>query len=416
MSEDERYFDGVVPVWDAIACELKDTSPEGSWLLTKILLIANAILFIVLGQYMWPYTTAYQTFPYPACVLSGTCWSQIVNGMFAHADFPHIIGNMFFLYIVGDNVEITFGRLKYLIIYFTSGIAAAFTQSMYSLAISPNTLGVLMVGASGAISGLIGAYLLTYPGSAMCYCIGFRFIFKCFRVRATTYLGLWILFQFVYPLIVSNVAIVAHLGGLVTGAALALLLANRERIEDLRVRMWRGFIRGLDPGEDELRRHSLSAVGAGALVVAALFLIGVSAIAAYNAPAYDGRYAVVYGITERVLVSYSVPSPIYTWPEMPPYGHVTYEPEPTYVTRVREVRLIFTSNLTIVERVYTWPDTVVFAVLRTDFMAEVTATAAVATIAASSYLIYAVVGGKHREVEVTYVSPEMVRRLRAAPS
>ena len=411
MSENERYFRGVVPVWDAIACELKDTSPEGSWILTKILIIANAILFIILGQYMWPYTTAYKTFPYPLCVLSGTCWTQIINGMFAHADLIHIIGNMLFLYIVGDNVEITFGKLKYLIIYFASGIAAAFTQSMYSLALSPSTLGVLMVGASGAISGLIGAYLLTYPGSAMCYCIGFRFIFKCFKVRATTYLGLWILFQFVYPLIASNVAIVAHLGGLVTGAALALLLADRGRIEELRVRLWRGFVRGLDPGEEELKRHSLSSLGTGALVAAAVFLIAVSAMASYYAPAYDGKVAVVYGITEKVFVGYTTTVTKHPWSQFPSYDYV-----PVYSTRLREVRYIITSNRSIVDKVWTWPDTVLLAVVSTYYMAEVTVTAASIIIAASAYLIYAVARGRHKEIEVTYVSPEMVRRLRAAPA
>lgn len=383
MSEDRSYFDGVVPVWKALACELKDTSPEGSWVITKLLLLANIVLFVVFWQYMQTYTTAYRAFPYPVCVLSGTCWPQIINGMFAHADIIHLIGNMFFLYIVGDNVEITFGKIKYFLIYFVSGLVAVFTQSMFALILSQDTLGVLMVGASGAISGLIGAYLLTYPGSAMCYCIGCRVIFKCFKVRATTYLGIWILFQFVYPFIASNVAIVAHLGGLVTGAALALLLADKKRIGELRVRIWRGFVRGLDPGENELRRHSLSAIGAGGLVLATLFLIGISAMAIYCVPSYDNEFAIVYGVI----------------------GH-----EPNYGTHITEVRTLFTNNRTLVDKAWVLPDAAVFAVLRTDLIAEITVAAALATIAASAYLIHAIMKGKHREIEVTYIPPDIVRK------
>jgi len=372
-----------------------------------LLIVANALLFIVLGQYMWPFTTAYRTFPYPLCVLSGSCWGQIVNGMFAHADLIHIIGNLFFLYIVGDNVEITFGRLRYLIIYFASGVAAAFTQSLYALALSPGTLGVLMVGASGAISGLIGAYLLTYPGSAMCYCIGFRWVFKCFKVRATTYLGLWILFQFAYPLIASNVAIVAHLGGLVTGAVLALLLADEGRIREMRVRLWRGFMRGLPPDEDELRRYSLGSIGLAGLVTASAFLILVALIAVVNAPALDDGVAVVYGIRERVLVGYTT-----TWTYNPLTGQPSYTHYPVYAYRITEIRYVVAHDPEVAEKIIDREGVITLAVTRTDYLAEVTAAASVVTATASVYLIYSIVKKRHRRIEVTYISDEEIRIAR----
>ncbi len=295
----ERYFDRWVPIWDAIACELKDTSPPGNYIVTKILIAINVILFLPLLGYIYDPYKALEFFPSAICVLSLTCLREVFLSMFVHVDPIHLIGNMMFLYIVGDNVEISLGRIKFLIIYFSAGLMGAFIQSMYTIAFDIGRAYTIMVGASAAISGLIGAYLVLYPGSTMCWCMGFRFIFRCFRLKASNYLGLWILFQFVYPLIAYRIAVWAHLGGLVTGIVLAYLLADKERISKLRRQLATGRYRGLSPDPDELRQHSLSSLAVIALVLASIALLVIANMSYIRAQEIDGKYYTIY-IKEKI--------------------------------------------------------------------------------------------------------------------
>ncbi len=145
----------------------------------------------------------------------------IVTSMFLHGGWLHIIGNMWFLWLFGDNVEDAMGRGRFLVFYLLCGLAAAGTQILGS----PSSTAP-MVGASGAIAGVLGGYLLLYP-RARVKCIWLLFVFITFvRVPAWVLLGLWFLSQFLLPA-GSGVAWLAHVGGFVTGLALVKLFVPR---------------------------------------------------------------------------------------------------------------------------------------------------------------------------------------------
>ena len=152
-------------------------------------------------------------------------WPTIFTSMFMHAGWLHLIGNMLYLWIFGDNVEDRFGHAKFLIFYLLCGIAAIFAQLFFSADSSiPN------VGASGAISGVLGAYLLLYPQGRIRVFMGRGIM----HAPALMVIGLWILLQ-VFSGIGSlqttgqqgGVAYMAHIGGFVAGLGLTFLFRGR---------------------------------------------------------------------------------------------------------------------------------------------------------------------------------------------
>ena len=151
-------------------------------------------------------------------------WTTIFSSMFIHGGFFHFAGNMMFLWVFGDNVEDWLGHFKYLVFYLLAGIAATLSQ----LAIDPNSL-TPMIGASGAISGVMGAYMLLYPFNRINTLIIFYFL-TVMRLPAVGLLGLWFLWQLIQgvgSLAISNevsVAFFAHVGGFVAGAIMVAAL------------------------------------------------------------------------------------------------------------------------------------------------------------------------------------------------
>lgn len=144
----------------------------------------------------------------------------LFTSMFLHGGIAHIFGNLWFLYIFGDNVEDAFGHFKYLIFYLVAGIAASMTH--YFLNINSN---VPAVGASGAISGVLGTYLVLYPKVRVYVAGAFGHIGK---VSAWFMLGFWFLFQLISGASTllgtqSGIAFFAHIGGFVFGAVVALI-------------------------------------------------------------------------------------------------------------------------------------------------------------------------------------------------
>jgi rhomboid family protein len=154
---------------------------------------------------------------------------QPITAMFVHAGWVHIGGNMLFLWIFGDNVEDNMGHLRYLLFYFLCGIAAAVTQTAFSL----NST-VPAVGASGAIAGVLAAYLILYP-KAMVRVIFLPLFFLPFVLPAVILIGIWFVIQ-VFSGIASignanagsGVAWWAHVGGFTAGAVLILLFRRRR--------------------------------------------------------------------------------------------------------------------------------------------------------------------------------------------
>lgn len=143
----------------------------------------------------------------------------LVTSMFLHSGFAHILGNMLFLWIFGDNVEARFGHLGYLLFYFVCGIGAGLTHVIFNL-----NSHLPAVGASGAISGVMGAYIVLEPHNRIWTLI---FIFVV-RVPAVVVLGLWFAAQFLSGLstlgttVNGGVAVWAHIGGFLIGFVIGL--------------------------------------------------------------------------------------------------------------------------------------------------------------------------------------------------
>jgi membrane associated rhomboid family serine protease len=167
------------------------------------------------------------------CVLDGgSGWTSIVTSMFMHGSWLHIIGNMWFLWIFGNNVEDAMGHLRFVVFYLLCGIAAASLQTAFA----PDSA-IPMVGASGAIGGVLGGYARLYP-RARVHVVGVFFIFvRRFVVPAALVLGMWFALQVLSGLpalgsrAAGGVAFWAHVGGFVAGLALVGLFSDPRRLE-----------------------------------------------------------------------------------------------------------------------------------------------------------------------------------------
>lgn len=151
----------------------------------------------------------------------------ILTSMFMHGGFMHIIGNMYFLFIFGDNVEDKLGHIRYLLIYLLFGVAAAATQ----IIMFPDSV-VPMVGASGAIAGVMGAYLVFYPRAKVKTLIVIIIFITIAEIPAFIFLLIWFLFQFLNGTgggAYSNVAWWAHIGGFLAGLGYAIYFLKKKK-------------------------------------------------------------------------------------------------------------------------------------------------------------------------------------------
>jgi membrane associated rhomboid family serine protease len=152
--------------------------------------------------------------------------------MFLHASWLHILGNMLFLWIFGNNVEDAMGRIRFLVFYLAAGYAAALTQTFVTIEFSgTHAASVPNVGASGAIAGVLGAYLVLLPHARV---VTLLFGFIPVPVSATLFLGFWFLFQLwqggfsiTHPDQGGGVAFAAHVGGFIFGALTVKLFQVR---------------------------------------------------------------------------------------------------------------------------------------------------------------------------------------------
>jgi membrane associated rhomboid family serine protease len=165
-------------------------------------------------------------FPHP--------WVTLVTSMFLHGGLLHIGGNMLYLWIFGNNVEDTLGHGRFLLFYLASGAAAGLGQ----IVVSP-TSHVPMIGASGAVSGVLGAYLLLFPYATILTLVTFGFFVRFLHVPAMIVLGFWIVLQLLNGYITfsaqsagrgesGGVAWFAHIGGFLAGMMLLFLLRSRQ--------------------------------------------------------------------------------------------------------------------------------------------------------------------------------------------
>jgi membrane associated rhomboid family serine protease len=156
-------------------------------------------------------------------------WRTVVTSMFLHGGWAHILGNMLFLWIFGRNVEDSIGHFKFVVFYLLCGVAAAAAQ----VALSPDST-VPMIGASGAISGVLGAYLLLFPRARVLVLFPIWIFWRLFYLPAILYLVLWFGIQLLSGLASANktdisggVAFWAHIGGFIAGMLLIPVFKKR---------------------------------------------------------------------------------------------------------------------------------------------------------------------------------------------
>ena len=177
------------------------------------------------------------------CRLTGACAGlddfpspmvTVFTSMFMHSINPmHVVGNMLYLWIFGDNVEDALGHGRFLVFYLLAGVAAAIAQTLTA----PRSH-VPMIGASGAVSGVLGAYLLLFPYASILTLVGFAFFWRFVHVPAMVMIGVWILMQLILGYLtvsastggaeIGGVAWFAHIGGFLTGVVLLFLLRPRR--------------------------------------------------------------------------------------------------------------------------------------------------------------------------------------------
>jgi membrane associated rhomboid family serine protease len=165
--------------------------------------------------------------------------SHVLTHMFLHGSWMHLLGNMWFLWLFGNNVEDSMGRLRFVVFYLLCGLAAAVGQVLTDPS-SP----VPMVGASGAISGVMGGYLVLYPRVRVYTLVPLGFFITSMALPAWVMLGYWFFIQFVSGLVSvggegGGVAFWAHVGGFVAGVALVKLFSRPDYIAEHRAHHWR---------------------------------------------------------------------------------------------------------------------------------------------------------------------------------
>lgn len=208
---------------------IRDHNPSGSTpIITLALIAANVLIFL-----------AYQTLSedqifrvyvdwglIPARVIAGEGYVTLFTHMFLHDGWMHIIGNMLFLWIFGDNLEDRMGKLPFLLFYLCSGLAAAALQIGFDWGSF-----TVMVGASGAVAGVMGGYLLLFPRARVDVVLFFVIFFRVFVLRAWIVLGLWFGLQlfsgFSTPGEGGGVAYWAHIGGFIAGLVMTWPLLMR---------------------------------------------------------------------------------------------------------------------------------------------------------------------------------------------
>lgn len=196
---------------------LRKTTP----VVTYALIILNILFFLAEINFGEEFINRWAFIPQRFSANPITETLTIFTSMFMHAGLLHLVGNMLYLWIFGDNVEDRIGRIKYLLLYFLSGIAATFAQYLFS-----SQSNIPQVGASGAIAGILGAYILFFPGQKVRVLVGQSIV----AMQSIIVIGFWFFLQLVSGAgsmyatqDTGGVAYMAHVGGFVAGLAVAFL-------------------------------------------------------------------------------------------------------------------------------------------------------------------------------------------------
>ncbi|MGE4267457.1 MAG: rhomboid family intramembrane serine protease [Deferribacterales bacterium] len=208
---------------------LSDSFKTGIYpVVTWVIILINVVVFwmMYMGQNPHPdqYIIEYGLIarnlfiPDEVLPLSGKI-TPVIAHMFMHGGFMHILGNMYFLFIFGDNVEERMGHVGFSVMYFVFGLCAAFVQVLSDIGSQ-----VPMVGASGALAGVMGAYMIYFPQSQVRTLFLLPFFIRIVEIPALIYMLFWLGMQFMGVLgSGSGVAFLAHIGGFAAGVVFALI-------------------------------------------------------------------------------------------------------------------------------------------------------------------------------------------------
>ena len=220
---------------------LRDTQPSNSKPVVTVILIVINVLVFLFEFSLEPYSrndfiAAYGMVP------DNFSFISLLTSMFLHGGWMHVLGNMWFLWIFGDNIEDILGSGKFLLFYLLCGVAAGLTQ----YAVNPGSR-IPTVGASGAIAGVMGAYMIKFPHSRILSLITVVFFITTFEIPAWVMLIYWFVIQFFsgvgsigysHASEGGGVAFFAHVGGFLAGMALIGLMAPRQRYSSRRDLSW----------------------------------------------------------------------------------------------------------------------------------------------------------------------------------
>ncbi len=211
---------------------LRDIVPSRTTpIVTISLIVANVLVFLyelTLGRAVNDFTLYFGLVP------AAFSWVAVFTSMFVHGGLFHVGGNMLYLWIFGDNVEDRMGHGRFLVFYLLCGTAAALAQTITA----PDSV-VPMVGASGAIAGVMGAYFVLYPKSRIVTLLPLFFFFQIIEVPAIYFLGFWFVMQFLSGVgslgnaATGGVAFWAHVAGFLAGLSGVIVFRRpeRERVE-----------------------------------------------------------------------------------------------------------------------------------------------------------------------------------------
>ncbi len=204
-----------------------DSARRTAPIVTYGLIVLNFLVFLVELNSGDAFISQWAFVPARFAAHPASEFVTVFSSMFMHAGWLHILGNMLYLWIFGDNVEDRLGHFRYLVFYLLCGVAATFAQYYFSLGSNvPN------LGASGAIAGVLGAYIVMFPNEQVRVLMGRAII----QMSALVVIGFWILLQIISSLSTftessqtggGGVAYMAHIGGFVAGVVLSYLLGGR---------------------------------------------------------------------------------------------------------------------------------------------------------------------------------------------
>src|SRR5215216_2713194 len=211
---------------------LRDIIPSRT---TPVVTISLIVINVLVFLYELSLARAVEVFTlYYGLVPAAFSWVAVFTSMFLHGGVLHFGGNMLYLWIFGDNVEDRMGHGRFLFFYLLCGVAAALVQTITN----PSSV-VPMVGASGAIAGVMGAYFVLYPRSRILTLVPIFFFIQLIEVPAIFFLGIWFLLQFLQGVgslaaagtrtSGGGIAFWAHVAGFVTGVATVMVFRRPER-------------------------------------------------------------------------------------------------------------------------------------------------------------------------------------------